>query len=96
MKATATQREAFHSLSVAGYLAPREQQIMDVFKDKTVRLTRQQIERATGMPINCVCGRVRSLLDKKALVVVDEVRDPSTGKFQEVLALPAVQLELVQ
>ena len=95
MRATDTQREAFHSLSPEAYLAPKERQILDAFHDQTVRLTRQQLERVTGMRLSGVCGRVRSLLDKQALEVVGESRDPQTGKLQEVLALPKRQLELL-
>jgi len=95
MKATDTQREAFHSLSPDSYLAPKERALLAAFHDQTTRLTRQQLSRATGMPINGVCGRVRSLLDKKALEVVGEAFDPQTRKQQEVLALPKRQLELI-
>lgn len=95
MRATDTQREAFHSLSPEAYLAPKERQILNAFYDQTVRLTRQQLERITGMRLSGVCGRVRSLLDKGQLEIVGEEKDPQTGRQQELLALPKRQLELL-
>ena len=44
--------------------------------------------RLVGMLINSVTGRVRSLLDKRALVVRGELRCATTGKYRELLGLP--------
>ena len=43
------------------------------------------------MPINSVTGRVRSLLDKGALVIRGELRCANTGKYRELLGLPEKQ-----
>ena len=84
-----TSRAAYHSLSVKGYLQPREREVMAVF-DRTPggRYTRQQLSTLTGMPLHCICGRVRSLLDKKRIAVHGETIDPATRKPQELLGLP--------
>ncbi|MCI4431597.1 MAG: hypothetical protein JHC40_20810 [Burkholderiales bacterium] len=86
-----TSRAAFHSLSVKDYLQPKEREVMAVF-DRTPsgRYTRQQLSTLTGMPLHCICGRVRSLLDKNRLVVHGETTDPATRKPQELLGLPIV------
>ena len=95
MRATNTQRESFHSLSVSQYLQPKERDIVNAFADHDARLTRKDLARLTGMELSAVCGRTRSLLDKQALRVDGERVDPSTGKPQELLALPLAQLELI-
>ncbi len=88
-----TSREAFHSLSPARYLQPKEQAIMNLFGPAT-KLSRQQISELARMPINTVCGRIDSLIAKDALIEEGERRDPCTGKRQKVLRLPIGQAEL--
>ena len=84
-----TKAESFHSLSVAGYLQPKEQIIIAAFKGRAdVTYTRQQLVVAVGMPLNAVCGRANSLLTKKALRVRGFQVDPQTRKRQELLGLP--------
>jgi len=83
-----TSREAFHSLSPARYLQPKEQQVMVVFRTVFILRTRQELAAELGWGINLVCGRVRSLLDKKALAVRGWRIDPGTRKRQELLGLP--------
>lgn len=86
-----TSRAAFHSLSVKDYLQPKEREVMAVFERTPAgRYTRQQLSTMTGMPLHCICGRVRSLLDKNRLVVLGETIDPATRKPQELLGLPVV------
>ena len=53
-----------------------------------VTYTRQQLVGVAELPINSICGRVRSLLDKDALVVRGELRCANTGKYRELLGLP--------
>lgn len=90
--ASETSIEAYHSLPVAGYLQPKEQQVMAAFRGRAdTTLTRQQLVDATGMPLNAVCGRVNSLLAKKALCVRGFRVDPSTRKRQELVGLPVAQ-----
>ena len=84
-----TSLEAFHSLPVRDYLQPKELRVMDAFgTSDTVLLTRQDISTKTGMPINAVCGRVNSLVAKRALVVRGSRIDPLTHKRQELIGLP--------
>ncbi len=62
-----TSLDAYHSLPVAGYLQPKEQQVMAAFKGRADTFTRQQLVDVVGMPLHCVCGRINSLLSKRAL-----------------------------
>ena len=86
-----TSLATYHSLSVKDYLQPKEREVMAVF-DRTPggRYTRQQLSTLTGMPLHCICGRVRSLLDKKRITVHGETIDPATRKPQELLGLPII------
>ena len=86
-----TSRAAYHSLSVKDYLQPKEREVMAVF-DRTPggRYTCQQLSTLTGMPLHCMCGRIRSLLDKKQITVHGETVDPATRKPQELLGLAVV------
>ena len=83
-----TSLEAFHSLSVAHYLQPKEQQVMAVFRTIFILRTRQELASSLGWGINVVCGRVNSLLTKGALAVRGSRIDPGTRKRQELLGLP--------
>ena len=86
-----TSRAAYRSLSVKGYLQPKEREVMAVFERAPGgRYTRQQLSTLTGMPLHCICGRVRSLLDKHQIAVHGETVDPDTRKPQELLGLPVV------
>ena len=91
MRRTATTSlEAFYS-TPATYLQDREKQVLAAFSSPAETHTRQQLVRLVGMPINAICGRVRSLLDKNALVVRGELRCANTGKYRELLGLPEGQ-----
>jgi hypothetical protein len=90
-----TSRESFHSLGVSTYLQPKERAILAAFHDQTTKLTRKDLARITGMELSAVCGRVNSLLTKRELEVVGKTRDIRTGKAQEVLSLPKLQMELL-
>lgn len=83
-----TSAEAFHSLPVADYLAPKERAILGLFTGPDVRMSRQQISVALPMPINGVCGRVDSLLAAGHLEESGDRIDPLTRKRQKLLQLP--------
>lgn len=83
-----TSREAFHSLSPADYLAPKERAVLALFTGPGVKLSRQQISAMLPMPINGVCGRVDSLLAAKHLEEAGDRIDPLTRKRQKLLQLP--------
>ena len=88
MRRTATTSlEAFYS-TPAITLQDREKQVLAAFSGPDDTHTRQQLVRLVGMPINAICGRVRSLLDKNALVVRGEIKCHTTGKYRELLVLP--------
>lgn len=87
---------AYYSMSPAVDLQPKERRIMELFeaalaRGKPIKLTRQQISQIVGMPINGVCGRINSLLTKKALIEDGERIDPVTHKAQKLLALPVLE-----
>ena len=88
-----TSIEAFYSLSPSLDLQPKEIAIMQLFGPDT-RLSRQQIAEMAHFPINTVCGRIDSLLAKKALVEEGDRIDPATRKRQKLLRLPIGQMEL--
>ena len=88
MRTSETQLAAFRSLGARDYLQPKEREVMSAFYSPSVALTRQAIADATGMKLNCVCGRVRSLLDKGVLTVRGTAVDPQTRKAQELLGVP--------
>lgn len=88
MTVAETSRDAWHSLSPAGYLQPKQRQIMVLFKQPGVSFSRQQISKKARMSINGVCGRVDSLLAAGLLEEKGERRDPITGKRQKLLRVP--------
>lgn len=53
--------------------------------------TRKQLVDAVGMELSAVCGRVNSLLAKKALCVRGFFVDPKTRKRQELVGLPVAE-----
>jgi hypothetical protein len=80
--------DAFRSLPVGDYLQPKERAVMALFTSLTVRLSRQQISEYLSMPINCVCGRVNSLVAAGHLEEGGDRLDPHTNKRQKLLRLP--------
>ena len=88
MKRTAeTSLEAFYGTPVLS-LQDREKQVLAAFTSSDVTYTRQQLVDVAELPINSITGRVRSLLDKNALVVRGEVKCNTTCKYRELLGLP--------
>lgn len=83
-----TSLAAYRDMQANGELQPREAQVMSAFRCTNDTFTRQQLVAKVGMPLNCVCGRVKSLLDKKALTIRGEHVDPFTRKRQELIGLP--------
>lgn len=83
----------YFTLRDANQLAPKEMEVVAALVEHGP-LTRQQIPEITGMPINCVSGRVKSLLDKGLIEPVGTVMNPITRKPNELLRLAARQMEL--
>jgi hypothetical protein len=78
---------AYHSFDPAD-LERKEKLVIAAFNgDKTLHMTRANLCAATGLPINSICGRVRSLLDKGWLKVDGTVIAPGTNKPHELLVL---------
>lgn len=92
-----TSLATFFSLSPACDLEPKEREIMALFEApmklgrKPIELSRQQISKVLGLPINTICGRVNSLVTKKALIERGERVSPETGKPQKLLMLPVIE-----
>lgn len=86
-----TSLEAFYGASIHDW-SNKERQVMAAFTSREITYTRQQLARVVHMPLHGVCGRVRSLLDKSALVVRGESKCRTTGKYRELLGLPEVQV----
>lgn len=82
-----TSVEAYHSLSHFHYVQPKQAEILALFGADGATFTRQQIAVLTGMPINCVCGRVHSLVEAGILEEKGEHLDPVTHKRQKLLRL---------
>lgn len=82
-----TSVEAYHALREAGDLAPMEARVMRVFETAGAgsSFSRQQIARISGMPINCVCGRVNSLVANGLLEEHGTRIDPLTHKPQKLV-----------
>jgi hypothetical protein len=82
-----TSLAAYRSFDPAD-LQAKERLVLSAFDgDKNLRMTRVNLSAATGMPLHCICGRVRSLLDKGWLVVDGEIIAPGTKKRHELLGL---------
>jgi hypothetical protein len=93
----ATSIDAYRTLPVGDYLQPKERAVMALFTNLDVRLSRQQISAFLSMPINCVCGRVNSLVAAGHLEEHGERVDVHTNKRQKLLRLPqGPQRELFQ
>lgn len=82
-----TSLEAFRSLQSERKLQPMQQKILDAVADGRA-YTRKQLRDITGMELSSVCGRVNSMMESGLLEARGEVRDPSTGKPQELVGLP--------
>ena len=79
----------YRALQAEGYLPPKEAEIFNLFNSQT-RLTRQQITEQYGIPINCVTGRVKTLLEKGKLVEDGSVIAETSKKPRAVLRLAAI------
>ena len=87
MRIAETSLAAFHSFDPDA-LQAKEQRVIAAFKGNyEMRLTRSRLSDLTGMPINCICGRVRALLDKGWLTVDGETIYSGTNKRHELLGL---------
>ena len=82
-----TSIEAYHSLSHIHYVQPKQAEVLALFAVEGATFTRQQIAVLTGMPINCVCGRVNALVADQILVEHGDRMDPVTHKRQKLLRL---------
>ena len=87
-----TARDAYRTLRKERRLQPMQKRIMACFAwDHGRGYTRKQLRDLTGMELSTVCGSVNSLIAAGLLEVIGEVRDPATGKMQELVGLPRVR-----
>jgi DNA-binding MarR family transcriptional regulator len=84
-----TARDAYRTLRQERRLQPMQERILACFAGDCGRgYTRKQLRDMTGLELSSVCGRVNSLIAAGLLEVIGEVRDPATGKMQELVGLP--------
>lgn len=68
-----TSKRSYRALQYSGKLSQQQRKVVDSWRynqDRT--LTRQEIARITGLPINAVCGRVNELLTMEPPMLVEE------------------------
>lgn len=84
---------AYIALRDSGELQPKELLVLEAL-ERFGPLTRQELPAVTGMPINCITGRCKSLLTKGAIVEDGSKRNERSGKENALLRLAMVQMEL--
>lgn len=84
---------AYIALRDSGELQPKELLVLEAL-ERFGPLTRQELPAVTGMPINCITGRVNSLLKKQAIVEDGSKRNERTGKDNALLKLEMQQMEM--
>lgn len=89
----ANSRAAYLALQEAGEIQPMELLVLEAL-ERFGPLTRQELPAVTGMPINCITGRVKSLLKKEAIVEDGSKFNERTGKDNAVLKLAMAQMEM--
>jgi hypothetical protein len=82
-----TSLDTYRSLPVAGYLQPKEAELMALFRNCDVALTREQAAQRLGWKEASVCGRANSLVAKNRLEEVDGGITRS-GRPAKLLRLP--------
>ncbi|SAL20355.1 hypothetical protein AWB70_01034 [Caballeronia cordobensis] len=88
MKASRTQIDAYHALSL-DEISDSQRRILDVFKgDSRVLLTRDEIAARANLQISTVCGRVNELVKGEVLAVRDSARRPGRRCRQQLIGLP--------
>lgn len=87
-----TSMEAYKNLD----LIESEAKIMRFFHSQRHGATfnRRQVSVLSGIPINCVAGRINSLVAKGYLEELDAERDPQTGKSAHPVRIRAAQPSL--
>ena len=70
-----TSLEAYYCMLEAGFIAQQEYDVIKYLKSQDEFISRNEIERGTGIRINAVSGRVNSLVKKE---LVFEQPTPST------------------
>ena len=88
-----TSLAAYHSLPPKDYLQPKELEVMRLFRNECLKLTREQIAARLGWKVAAVCGRVNSLVTKGKL---EEIKGGTTnsGHSAKLVKLPAGQMGL--
>ncbi len=76
--------EAYQEIILDGTITSQKLQVLYFIKRFT-GVTRNEINRETGITINAVCGRVRTLLDEKAIYEDGWKTDEITRKKNYIL-----------
>ncbi len=79
MTARTTSIKALHELQASGKGGIQRARILRALLQRK-DMTRREIQRATGIDINAVCGRVRELIDVGAARETEARRCRVTGK----------------
>jgi len=66
-----TSLDTYRSLPVSGYLQPKEAELMALFTNCSIELTREQLAQRLGWKEASVCGRVNSLVASHRLEEID-------------------------
>lgn len=88
-----TSLATYRSLGVKDYLQPKEREVMSLFADTGLALTREQIAQRLGWKESAVCGRINSLVAKRELEEIDGGKTMS-GRPAKLVRLPSGQKEL--
>lgn len=88
MRATATQRAAYHALDESAKRT-QNQMVLDLFVDAATKLTRHDIAARTNLPMGSVCRVVRVLIDAGKLAVRGLQRCAASGLDNEAIGLSA-------
>jgi len=79
-----TSRDAYKNIKESGLLTERERQVYGAISTLG-GATNLEISKHLGLPINCVTGRTRDLVDKRHRVMcIGEKYCPETGKMHTV------------
>lgn len=88
MTVATTSIQAYNQMKDSGNLGKQKRLVLAVIRPG-LQYTRSELAAFTGLPINCICGRVRELLDEERLVEANRPRVCSvTGHTAKTVRLP--------
>lgn len=84
-----TSRLAYDELKDSGNLGKQKRAVLAAVRPGLF-YTRSELSELTGLPINCICGRVRELLDEGRLEEGKARQCSVTGHTAKTVRLPDV------